>query len=110
MSGVEISGISTLLNETSGLPSRAQRARRLMESFSPRLMLSSEVEWGRSGRATPIISADSWRVETDERRRWWEFRFEGGIGWDWAGGLGDGDGDAIGVNKRVGGAIVTEER
>ncbi len=27
------------------------------------------------GRETPIKSADSRRVETDERRRWWELRF-----------------------------------
>lgn len=27
---------------------------------------------------TPIISADSRRVETEERRLWWELRFEEG--------------------------------
>ena len=68
-SGVGSSGISTLLYETSGLPSRAQSARRRIESFSPRLMLSSEVDGGNSGRVMPISSADSWRVDTDERRR-----------------------------------------
>lgn len=38
-------------------------------------MLSSELERGILGRETPIKSADSRRVETDERRRWWELRF-----------------------------------
>jgi hypothetical protein len=36
-------------------------------------MLSSEDDGGNSGSVTPMISADSTRVETDERRRWWEF-------------------------------------
>lgn len=80
ITGVESSGISTLEYDTSGLPSSAHRARRRIESFSPRLMLSSEVDGGRSGTDTPIISADSWRVETEDRRRWWELRFEGGTG------------------------------
>jgi len=52
-----------------------------MESFSPRLMLSSEVAGGKSGSDTPMSSADSRRVETEERRLWWEFRFvEGRMG------------------------------
>jgi hypothetical protein len=44
-------------------------------------MLSSLLEVERAGRATPITSADSRRVETEERRRWWELRFAvGGVG------------------------------
>ena len=46
-----------------------------MESLSPRLMLSSLLEADRAGRATPMTSADSRRVETDERRRWCDPRF-----------------------------------
>lgn len=46
-------------------------------------------------------------MDTDERLRWWEFRFEGGMGWDRAVGLGDGV--AIGVDKRVGELLVKEE-
>ena len=41
-------------------------------------MLSSETEGGRLATETPIKSADSWRVETDERRRWCEVRLEEG--------------------------------
>lgn len=67
-----ISGISTLEKARSGFPSRAQRALRRMESLSPRLILSSECAGGSSGRETPINSADSRRVETDERRWWCE--------------------------------------
>lgn len=74
----ESSGIWTLEYETSCFPSKAQRARRRIESFSPRLMLSSEVDGGRSGRDTPINSADSRRVETEERRRWCELGRLGG--------------------------------
>jgi hypothetical protein len=40
-----------------------------MESLSPRLMLSSLLEVERTGRGTPITSADSRRVDTEERRR-----------------------------------------
>jgi hypothetical protein len=36
-------------------------------------MLSSDFVAGRLGTDTPIISADSRRVETDDLRRWWEF-------------------------------------
>ena len=43
-------------------------------------MLSSETERGRLATETPIKSADSWRVETDERRRWCELRLEEGTG------------------------------
>ena len=43
--------------------------------MSPRLMLSSELDKGILGRETPIKSADSLRVDTEERRRWWELRF-----------------------------------
>lgn len=43
-----------------------------MESLSPRLMLSSDFDVGRSGTETPIISADSRRVDTEDLRRWWE--------------------------------------
>ena len=77
ISDVEKSGISTLLKAISALPSRAKRARRRMESFSPRLTLSSEVVGGRSGTDIPISSADSCRVETEERRLWWELRLPG---------------------------------
>ena len=69
MSELDNSGISTLGQGASGLPSRAQRARRRMESFSPKLTLSSEGQCGKSGIVTPMISADSWRVDTEERRR-----------------------------------------
>jgi hypothetical protein len=76
ISGVLSSGISTG-EKPSGLdlPSRAQRARRRMESLSPRLTLSSLLEADSAGRETPMTSADSRRVETDERRRWWDPRF-----------------------------------
>ena len=80
-SGVPISGISTLEKEVSGFPSRAKSARRRIESLSPRLTLLSEFDDGRSGRETPMSSADSVRVETEEWRRWWELRLfviEGG--------------------------------
>lgn len=43
-------------------------------------MLSSETERGRLATETPIKSADSWRVETEERRRWCELRLEAGTG------------------------------
>lgn len=69
-----ISGISTLAKETSGFPSRAQSARRRIESLSPKLTLESEFEGGSSGSETPMSSADSVRVETEERRRWCELR------------------------------------
>ena len=76
ISGVPSSGISTGENPSGlGLPSSAQRARRRMESLSPRFMLSSLLEVERVGKATPMTSADSRRVETEERRRWWELRF-----------------------------------
>ena len=39
-------------------------------------MLSSELDRGMLGRETPIKSADSRRVDTEERRRWWELRLE----------------------------------
>src|SRR6266508_2348314 len=80
ISDVEKSGISTLLKVMSALPSRAKRARRRIESFSHRLMLSSEVEGGRSGTDIPISSADSCRVETEERRLWWELRLPDRLG------------------------------
>jgi hypothetical protein len=70
ISGVPSSGISTLLNETSGLPSNAHNARRRMESFSPKLTLSSMETEGISGSETPISSADSRRVDTEDLRRW----------------------------------------
>jgi len=76
ISGVLNSGISTGEKPSAlGLPSKAQRARRRMESLSPRLMLSSLLEAERVGRETPMTSADSRRVETDERRRWCDPRF-----------------------------------
>lgn len=69
ISGVLSSGISTGKKASMvGLPSRAQRARRRIESLSPMLMLSSLLEADRAGRETPMTSADSRRVETDERR------------------------------------------
>ena len=77
ISDAEKSGISTLLKAISALPSRAKRARRRIESFSPKLTLSSEVAGGRSGTDIPISSADSCRVETEERRLWWELRLPG---------------------------------
>ena len=71
ISGVLSSGISTGEKSSGlGLPSSAQRARRRMESLSPRLMLSSLWEVERAGKATPMTSADSRRVDTEERRRW----------------------------------------
>lgn len=70
MFGVESSGISTLLKETSCFPSRAHRARRRIESLSPKLTLSSREADGKSGRETPINSADSRRVDTEDLRRW----------------------------------------
>lgn len=76
ISGVLNSGISTGEKPSAlGLPSKAQRARRRMESLSPRLKLSSLLEAERAGRETPMTSADSRRVETDERRRWCDPRF-----------------------------------
>lgn len=40
-------------------------------------MLSSEDDEDDSdGREKPMISADSRRVDTEERRLWWELRFE----------------------------------
>lgn len=46
---------------------------------------------------TPMISADSCRVDTDERRRWWELRFgfpvEGREGGDGGGLIEAGRGD-----------------
>ncbi len=76
ISGVFSSGISTGEKLSGiGLPSRAQRARRRMESLSPRLMLSSLLEVDRAGRETPMTSAESRRVERDEQRRWWDPRF-----------------------------------
>jgi len=54
------------------LPSRARRARRRIESLSPKLTLSSDEDGGRVTTSTPIISADSTRVETEDRRRWCE--------------------------------------
>jgi hypothetical protein len=45
-------------------------------------MLSSDVAGGRSGMETPIISADSRRVDTEERRLWCEFRLEVGAGFE----------------------------
>lgn len=50
-------------------------------------MLSSDVDEGNEGRVTPMISADSRRVETEERRLWWELRFETLIAGGEAGGL-----------------------
>jgi hypothetical protein len=71
ISGVLSSGISTGEKPSGlGLPSRAQRARRRIESLSGRAMLSSLLEAERAGKATPMTSADSRRVDTDERRRW----------------------------------------
>jgi hypothetical protein len=76
ISGVLNSGISTGEKPSAlGFPSKAQRARRRMESLSPRLKLSSLLEAERAGRDTPITSADSRRVDTDERRRWCDPRF-----------------------------------
>lgn len=76
ISGLLNSGISTGAKISAvDLPSNAQRARRRMESLSPRLMLSSLLEADRAGRATPMTSADSRRVETEERRRWCDPRF-----------------------------------
>jgi siroheme synthase (precorrin-2 oxidase/ferrochelatase) len=76
ISGVFSSGISTGEKPSGlGLPSRAQRARRRTESLSPRLMLSSLLEVDRTGRETPMTSAESLRVERDEQRRWWDPRF-----------------------------------
>jgi hypothetical protein len=70
ISGVFSSGISTGEKPSGlGFPSRAQRARRRMESLSPRLMLSSLLEVDRAGRETPMTSAESRRVERDEQRR-----------------------------------------
>jgi hypothetical protein len=43
-------------------------------------MLSSLLEADRVGRGTPITSADSRRVETDEQRRWWDPRFAAVVG------------------------------
>lgn len=43
-----------------------------MESLSPKLTLSSDEDGGRATTSTPIISADSTRVETEDRRRWCE--------------------------------------
>jgi hypothetical protein len=60
--------------ETS-LPLSAQRARRRIESLSPRLRLSSLLEVERVGRVTPMTSTHSRRVNAEERRRWWEMRF-----------------------------------
>jgi hypothetical protein len=81
ISGVPSSGISTGEKPSGvGLPSSAQRARRRTESLSPRLMLSSLLETDRVGRGTPITSADSRRVETDEQRRWWDPRFAAVVG------------------------------
>jgi hypothetical protein len=59
ISGVVSSGISTLVKAKSNFPSRAMRALLRMESFSPKGMFPSEEETGRSGKETPIISADS---------------------------------------------------
>lgn len=43
--------------------------------------MSSLLEVERAGRETPMTSADSRRVDTEERRRWWELRFAvGGVG------------------------------
>ena len=76
ISGELNSGISTGEKPSAlGFPSKAQRARRRMESLSPRLKLSSLLEAERAGRETPMTSADSRRVETDERRRWCDPRF-----------------------------------
>lgn len=69
-----------------------------MESLSPKLMLSSELAVGSSGRETPISSADSRRVETDERRWWWE-----------VGRLGGRLRDAEGESGTVGGRAGAEE-
>lgn len=70
-----MSGISTVLvfSPNPLIPSSAWSALLRIESLSPKLMLSSEDDGGNSGSVTPMISADSTRVETDERRRWWEF-------------------------------------
>jgi hypothetical protein len=77
VSGVPSSGSSMLENEPrSEQPSRARSARRRMESLSPRLMLSSVVR--SSGTATPMRSADSCRVDTEDCRRWCECRLDGG--------------------------------
>lgn len=78
MSGVVSSGISTLLKDNECFPSSAHRARRRMESLSPKLTLSSSDAEGISGRETPINSADSRRVDTEDLRRWCELRLEGG--------------------------------
>src|SRR5260221_4809232 len=76
ISGVLNSGISTGKKSSAlGFPSKAQRARRRMESLSPRLKLSSLLEAERAGRETPMTSADSRRGETSERRRWCDPRF-----------------------------------
>jgi hypothetical protein len=75
ISGVLSSGISTGEKLSGlGLPPRAQRALQQID-LSPRLMLSSLLEVERAGRVTPMTSADSRRVDTEERRRWWELRF-----------------------------------
>ena len=59
ISGVLSSGISTGENPSGlGLPSRAQTARRRIESLSPRFMLSSLLDVERVGKATPMTSAD----------------------------------------------------
>lgn len=52
------------------LPSKAHKAMRL-----PSIIVSDSV----SGADTPIISADSRLVDTDERRLWWEFGRERGV-------------------------------
>lgn len=71
-SGDAMSGISTLEKLKSRFPSRAKRARWRTESLSPKFLSSMED----SGRDTPIKPADSVRVETEERRLWWELRLE----------------------------------
>jgi hypothetical protein len=74
-SGLPSWGISMLEKAPSSeRPSSARRARRRMESLSPRLMFSS---WARSSvAATPMTSADSRRVESEDCRRWCECRRE----------------------------------
>ena len=70
-SSLSKSGICTvlLLSPRSHLPSRVRSALLRTESLSPKLILSSELEAGRSVKLMRIISADSTRVETEDRRR-----------------------------------------
>ena len=53
----------------------------------------------------PIISADSWRVETEDRRLWCELRLEGGTGLGCVAEVGLGEGEEMIAGESTAGVL-----